>query len=76
MGVVDGPVAAYALQRALGLGRPAGKEDADIGRDPVADAPFALDPDEAGQVAPRPNLMPEVVNNCPSRPSGCPERRI
>ena len=33
-----------------GLGRQAGNEDANIGRDPVAAAAFGFDPDQAGQV--------------------------
>ena len=46
------PVPEHGLQLEPGLGGQAGHEDADVGRDPVADAEFALDPDQTGQVAP------------------------
>jgi hypothetical protein len=53
VGVLDGPVPAHGLQLEPGLGRQAGNEDADVGRDLVPAAAFGLDPDQAGQVAPR-----------------------
>ena len=52
VGVFDAPVPAHRLQQGTGLGRQAGDETADIGRDPAPAAAFALDPDQAGQVAP------------------------
>ena len=50
--LLDGPVTAHRLQQRTSLGRQAGNEATDLGRDPVATATFTLDPDQAGQVAP------------------------
>ena len=54
VGVLDAPVSAHRLQQGLGPGGQAGDEAAGVGRDPVPAAAFALDPDQAGQVAPLP----------------------
>ena len=50
--ILDAPVLPHRLQQGPGSGGQTGNEDADVGRDPVAAAAFALDPDQAGQVAP------------------------
>ena len=52
VGVFDGPVLSHRLQHGPGSGGQAGNEDTDVGRDPVAAAAFALNPDQTGQVAP------------------------